>query len=129
MSLGARIAIGVVALLCAFGFLITALDPSSGLPAGPLVFYGMALLFVVIAIACFFPKSHPITLRIIGTVIFIAYVLYVLDSFHNQNLGRAILGLLVWGLPSGYLAIMGKYPSWGKGAVAINSKPRKDNRR
>lgn len=65
MSMGARIAIGVVALICGFSFFITALDTSS-LLAKPADFYKIAMLCVVIAIACFFPKSHPFTLRIIA---------------------------------------------------------------
>ena len=122
MSMGARAAIGIVALLSGVGFFITALDPS-GLPAGSLVFYTMAAVCVVIAIACFFPKSHPVTLRLIGAIIFTTYVGYIIDSFQAQNLDRAVAGFIVWGLPSGYLAIMGKYPSFGNGAKAFNHKP------
>jgi asparagine N-glycosylation enzyme membrane subunit Stt3 len=121
MSLGSRIAVGAVALLCAAGFFMTALDPS-GLPAGALVFYGMAGFCIVIAIACVFPQSHPVTLRLIGAIIFLAYVS---DSFHTQNLGRAFVGFLVWGIPSGYLAVMGKYPSWGKGSEGFTGKRKK----
>ena len=124
MSMGARIAIGVVALLGAVGFLILAQD-TSGLPAGAYVFYGLAALCVVIAIACFFPKSHPITLRIIGTAICLTYIYYVADSFGTENLVRAIVGFFVWGLPSGYMAIMGQYPSWGKLSAGFNSKQNK----
>ena len=109
MSIGARIAIGVVALLGAVGFLMTAFD-TSGLPVGPPFFYGMAALFVVIAIACFFPKSHPITLRIIGTAVCCAYIFYLVDSFGSDNFGRAIIGFFFIGIPFGYMAIIGKYP-------------------
>lgn len=128
MSIGLRIAIGLVALLCAVGFLIMALDPS-GLPAGALAFYGMAAFFIVIAIACFFPKSHPITLRLMGAMIFCAYVAYAFGSFQTQNFGRAIVGLIVCGMPSGYLAVSGKYPSWGRGAEAFNGKSHKNRQR
>lgn len=121
MSKGSRIAIGIVALLCAIGFFMTALDPS-GLPAGASVFYGMTALCVTIAIACFFPKSHPITLRIIGATIFFLYADYVINSFRSQNFGRAIAGFFIWGLPSGYLAIAGKYPSWGRAGEVFNSE-------
>jgi hypothetical protein len=100
---------------------MTALNPGS-FRAGPLVFYGMSVLCATIAIACFFPQTHPITLRIIGTTIFVAYVVYAVDSFGSKNFGRALLGFAIWGLPSGYLAIAGKYPSWGTGTQAFNSK-------
>lgn len=121
MSMGARIAIGIVALICGFGFFLTALD-TSGLPAKPAVFYGMAILCVIIAIACFFPKSHPLTLRMIGAVIFFAYVAYVVDSFRTSNLFRAIAGFIVWGIPSGYLAIKGEYQFWGTGSEGFNKR-------
>lgn len=124
MSIGSRIAIGVVSLVCAAGFFKTALAPS-GLPAGAFVFYGIATLFVVIAIACFFPQSHPVTLRIIGATIFCTYVWYVVASFPTQNLSRAIIGFFVWGVPSGYLAIAGKYPLWGKGSQGFNANHRR----
>ncbi|MEM9540996.1 MAG: hypothetical protein AAGA60_16025 [Cyanobacteria bacterium P01_E01_bin.42] len=122
MSRGARIAIAIAALLCSSIFLMTALDPDSGFPASPSVFYGLAAFCVIIAIACVFPKSHPITLRIIGTMIFLAYAVYVVDSFNTDNLPRALMGFIVWGLPSGYLALMGKFPDWGAGSQAFNPK-------
>lgn len=127
MSQGSRIAIGIVALLSALGFFITALDPE-GLPAGATEFYGMAALCVIIAVACFFPQTHRVTLRIIGTAIFCGYVVYVYDSFQTQNFARAIRGFLFWGIPSGYLAIMGKYPSWAKASAGLNAK-QKNNRK
>ncbi|MBP0030748.1 hypothetical protein [Roseofilum sp. Guam] len=121
MSKGSRIAIAIVSLISAVGFFMTALDPS-GLPAGASVFYGLAILCIVIAIACLFPQTHPVTLRIIGTVIFCAYIAYVMDSFQTDNLGRAIVGFMVWGIPSGYLAVMGRYPSWGAASEGLNPK-------
>ena len=127
MSKSSRIIIGIVALLGAVGFFITALEPE-GLPTGVAGFYAMAALFVIIAVACFFPKTHPITLRMIGMVIFCGYVAYVYDSFQTQNFSRAIKGLIFWGLPSGYLAIMGTYPSWGKASAGLNGKQEKSRR-
>ncbi|MDY7016043.1 MAG: hypothetical protein SVX43_21080 [Cyanobacteriota bacterium] len=109
MSKGSRIAIGIVALLGAVGFFLTALDPSD-FPAGPPVFYGLAAVFAIVAIACFFPKSHPVSLRLIGAIIFAAYVGYIIDSFQTQDFGRAVVGFIVWGVPSGYMAISGKFP-------------------
>ena len=124
MSKGSRIAIGIVALLCAAGFFMTALDPE-GLPMGAAGFYGISILFVIIAIACFFPQTHPFTLRIIGASIFCGYIAYAYDSFQTQNFPRAVTGLILWGVPSGYLAIMGKYPSWGTASVGLNGKQKK----
>lgn len=127
MSLGARIAIAAISLVCALMFVLTALDPS-GLPAGALVFYGLAAFCVIIAVACLFPKSHPITLRLIGALVCSAYIVYMVDSFQTQNFGRAAVGFLVWGLPSGYLAVAGKYPAWGTGAAGFNGADAKKGR-
>ncbi len=111
MSAGSRIIIAAISMVCAAGFFMTALD-SSGLPADPHTFYGLAAVCVIIAIACLSPKSHPITLRMLGTIIFCGYMGYVGDSIHNGNFGQALLGLVFCGLPAGYLAIKGNYPTW-----------------
>jgi hypothetical protein len=109
MSDGSRLAIGIVAIIGAIGFLKTALNPV-GVAAPSIVFQILAALFAFIAIACFCPKSHPITLRIIGAAIFLSYSRYVLISFNTDNFERSLDGFRVWALPSGYLAIFGKYP-------------------
>lgn len=113
MSAGSRIIIAAISMICAAGFYLTALDPSD-LPAGAHVFYGMAMLCVVIAIASLFPKSHPITLRMIGTIIFCGYITYVIDSIQTYHLVRALVGLIICGFPAGYVAIKGRYPRWGE---------------
>ena len=129
MSKGSRIAIGLVAAISAIGFWMTARNPPEHLPNGAMEFYGMTVLAITIAIACFFPKTHPVTLRIIGTSIFVGYVAYVVDSFQTRELIRAIVGLILWGIPSGYLAIMGTYPDWGWGSEGFNAtKNKKDSK-
>ncbi len=121
MSFGSRLAIGLVAIFGAIGFLKTALNPV-GVRAPSIVFHGMAALFTFVAIACFIPKSHPVTLRIIGSAIFLSFSSYAIGSFGTDNFERAFKAFGWWGLPSGYLAIFGNYPSWGKGAAGINVK-------
>ena len=123
MSLGSRIVIAAISLISTLMFFLTALDPS-GLPAGPLVFYALALICLIIVVACLFPKSRPVTLRMIGFVIFSAYVYYLFDSFQTKNFTRALLGFWTWGLPSAYLTIKGGYPSWGKGAEGFHGGKR-----
>lgn len=126
LSKGSRIAIGIVALVSALFFLLSALDPDSPFPGGPLAFYGLAILCVVIAIACIFPKSHPVTLRIIGTTIFVAYTSYLVHSFGSPGFFRALAGMFVFGIPSGYLAIFGKSPTWDAIAKDFKAKEDKD---
>jgi hypothetical protein len=128
MSPISRSLIGIVALIGAIGFLLTALDPS-GLPATSLVFHGMAALFILIAVACFFPRSHPLTLRVIGAAIFFAYGSYLVSSFDTPNFSRALRGFAIWGMPSGYLMVVGNYPIWGKGAAGINSTDASQSRK
>ncbi|MEO0376771.1 MAG: hypothetical protein AAF329_19560 [Cyanobacteria bacterium P01_A01_bin.17] len=111
MSAGSRIIIAAIASVCAAGFFLTALDPN-GL-ADSYAFYGCAVFCVVVAIASLSSKSHPITLRMIGTIIFYGYLTHVGSSLTHGHLGRALIGLLVCGLPAGYLAIQGKYLRWG----------------
>jgi hypothetical protein len=121
MSFGSRLAIGIVAIFGAIGFLKTALNPV-GVNAPSIVFHGMAALFAFIAIACFVPKSRPVTLRIIGSAIFLASASHFIHNLGTDNFVRALKGFVCWGLPSGYLVIMGKYPSWGQGAAGVNAK-------
>jgi hypothetical protein len=128
MSLGSRIAIGIVSMLAAGGFLISAMNPAT-VAATPIIFFGLAAFCGVITMACLFPKSSPVTLRIIGIVIFGTYAFYIYSSLHTDNLSRAIKGFFFWGIPSGYLAIMGSYPSWGKGTAGFNANKKKNIRR
>lgn len=125
MSLGARIAIGVASLLAAACFLMGAAN-TGAVAVDPLLYYGLATFCGVIAIACFFPKSNPVTLRIIGIVIFSIYAHYLYSSLHTDNMPLAIKGFFIWGIPSGYLAIMGSYPTWGKGSAGFNTNKKKN---
>ncbi len=124
MSLGARIVIGIVALLCGISFLISAIDPD-GTIKNPLMAYGITVFCFSIAIACFFPQSHSITLRFISGAIFIGFASYVIESFGTEKLDRALMGFIVWGLPSGYVMIMGRFPSWGTASQVFNNRSKK----
>lgn len=113
VSAGSRIIIAAISLVCAAGFFLTALD-FSAVPANAHAFYGLASFSLVVAIASLFPKSHPITLRMIGTLIFCGYMVYAGNSLHSSHLLQALVASVSCGLPAGYLAITGKYPSWGQ---------------
>jgi hypothetical protein len=119
MSRGARLTLAIVTLLSAVGFFLTGYFLGAELPAGSWPFYGMSAFCGVIAVACLAQSSRPLTLRVIGSVIFLSYVIYAFDSFGDRDFLRALIGFVWWGLPSGYLAIWGEYPTWGKLAPAF----------
>ena len=126
MSRGARIVVAIVTIVGAFSFALIGAFLGPALPAGSWPFYGLSAFCAVIAIACLVRNGRAITLRIIGSVIFAAYVVYAIVSIGNANFDRALRGLLVWGLPSGYLAIVGQYPWWGHVSEAFRSKDSDD---
>lgn len=138
MSQGARIFLGVTILLLAAGFLalvpfMKAVSPQ----AGP----GMAIcgLFCgLVAVACFSKASHPLTIRLIGGVVFLVCAFYLgsevlqflsakegLAKTHDMSqpsLRNSLIFMLLVGLPSGYAALKGRYPTWGILAAAFGGK-------
>jgi hypothetical protein len=135
MSQAARITLGVAMLLLAAGFMALVPFMKDVSPqAGP----GMAIcgLFCgVIAVACLSTSSQPVTIRIIGGTVFLLSALYILNqvlafSSIGDELGRAkvrsrpgiynsVAFMLLVGLPSGYAALKGRYPGWGRHASAF----------
>lgn len=126
MSGGARITLAIVTILSAIGFAAIGRLLGPELPAGSWPFYGFAVLCALIAVACLVRSSRPVTLRIIGSVVFVAYVVYAYASIGDKKFARAVAGLFAWGLPGAYVAIWGKYPWWGKGAGAFGSESAND---
>ena len=116
MSASARLVLGLVSLLLALGFVYAGSlfqsDPSTNHVAA----YALAIFCVLIAVACLIRRSQPITLRILGVVVLIAYTWYVVDG---SDVLRALVGLVVFGLPAAYVVVTGKYPSWGKASAAF----------
>ena len=119
MSYGARLAIGTVAFFCAVAFAALApiLGPIS--PRGAWPVYLLSSFCAVIGLACFRSASRPVTLRLIGAIIFVVYAAYVWSSRNDLNVFRAIVGFIVFGLPGAYTGITGRYPIWGKFAQAF----------
>lgn len=69
---------------------------------------GIVGVCVVIAIFCFFPKSHPYTLRIIGVFGLISTIYYLYDAFRTQNFFQVGTAFLFWLPGSIYLILKGK---------------------
>jgi hypothetical protein len=137
MSQSARITLGVAVLVLAAGFMALVPFMKDVSPqAGP----GMAIcgLFCgLIAVACLSRASQPVTIRLIGAIVFFLSAIYLTSQIlafrsFSEELGRAkvksrpsimsSLGFMVIvGLPSGYAAIKGRYPGWGKLASAFGA--------
>lgn len=69
---------------------------------------GFVGLCFLIAIFCFFPKSHPYTLRIIGAIGFLSTLYYLYESFRDRNFAQVGIALLFWLPGSIYLIVKGK---------------------
>jgi hypothetical protein len=124
MSTGPRIFLGVVTSLIAVTFAllgVVAGTAGAEVAKGPWPFYGLAAFSTCIALACLVPRSRPVTLRLIGAAVFATYTVYLYQDFDKPKVWRAFL--CVFGLPAAYVAVMGKYPRWGKAAAAFGSGP------
>ena len=69
MGMGKRVIIGMMAMLWAIGFLMTVLYPW-GVASGTESWLGLAVLCLLMAVACYFPKSQPFISRVLGAAIF-----------------------------------------------------------
>lgn len=117
MSPAARWILGIAAIFFAVMVVPSAFD----IPA----LWCFVVFLLLIAVSCFSQRARPIAVRIIGASVFILFVWYVIGEIGKPSMPRAILGLLVWGLPGGYVAVTGKYPSWGRGVAAFNGSQTK----
>jgi hypothetical protein len=123
MSKGARITLGIAALLIGVCFAYMAPTLGQNTPVGPLPFFGLALFCGAIALACFVKSCRGLALRFIGAVVLLSFLAYAIGEFGEDGFGKAVLGLVVFGLPSGYIAVTGKYPKWGVVSEVFNPEP------
>jgi hypothetical protein len=120
VSKGVCIAIGIVALICAFSFVLLGATVGAALPNGPAPLYALAAFCGLIALACLAKDSRPLSIRLLGATVCAVYVWYVLYCVgkpmktSEANTLKAIVGLVVFGLPGAYAAITGRYPAWGR---------------
>lgn len=119
MSSGARIAIGVVSSFGAISFALIGMLFGPVFRSGSLPLYVLALFWAVVALACFVRRTRSITLRIIGAIVFGLFAAGGFASYGTEEFPRAMLGILVLGLPAGYVALKGSYPIWGIASAAF----------
>jgi len=127
MSRSARWTLGSFAALFAA---ILALSERTAASKAPLVNYLVVGFCVLIAVACFGQSWRGAAIRAIGSMVFIATVVYVvyeqLKEPKKPYVGRsqphwlnAIRALVQFGLPGLYVALRGEYPKWGTGAAVF----------
>jgi hypothetical protein len=121
MSRGACVFLGITTLLVGACFVLVGIISGAAFPVGAGPFYGLAALCAVIGLACLFPRSRPVTLRIVGAAMCGAYVWYAIDVWNKpirpadeSNIFAAIAGLIVFGLPGAYMSVTARYPRWGR---------------
>lgn len=105
--------LGLLAILGGISLIVQAREILATRPPENLsLFYwgtaGMVGLCAIIAIFCFFPQSHPITLRIIGAIGIVSTIYYLYDSFYNHKFAQVGIALLFWLPGSIYLFLKGK---------------------
>lgn len=118
MSNGTRIAIVVVALLCALGFAATAYSAPEAFP-NPGAIYGCAAFCVLLAVACASGPAGEVVRRIIAGSVCLAYLWYIVKetsapapvllsgSRGTPDVLKAIGGFVLIGAPCGLYAGLG----------------------
>lgn len=118
MSFGARLSIAVIFAVVGAGCGYAAIAcPDSN--ARRILWPAAVLCFVIVA-SCFPGRHSAVANRIVGAVVFLTYVAYLIaeikegvwisSSSARPSVVRAVLGLMVWGLPAGYVMIHGHLP-------------------
>lgn len=120
MSRVSRIIIGLFSLLFSYGIALKVWDNPSVLG------WAVLLVFLMISLASFSDRSHPLTLRIIGGAVFSAYAVYLISEFGKPQMWQALRGFIVFGLPGLYVAVFAKYPIWAKAAKVFRSSSDSD---
>jgi hypothetical protein len=143
-------------MLIALGFLaILPMFAGAGEAFPPQMLYvlgGLAVFSGLGAVACFSRASHPLTIRILGGAIFAASLIYVIGQARGGSqvpgqepaanpvlarlqrrsqpgLANSLAFFALVGLPSGYAALTGRYPSWGRHAAAFGAEKKPQARR
>lgn len=154
MSSVPRLILGIALILIAVGFLaLVPVFAGAGDAFPPQTAYilgGLAVFCGLGGLACFSRASHPIAIRVIGGTVFAACLAYVVGEAFGEtpappkparagnpvvaiamrrgrpSLANSIAFFILVGLPAGYAAVAGRYPSWGRHAAAFGGGRSKD---
>ncbi len=140
MSRGARWSLGLAMILIAAGSagMPWYLHWLTGLPVNlPPAMVGITLSLAIfpalIAVACFSRTVRPIAVRLIAATVLIMSLGYVASQIaafksiegelagpkNRPNLLNSIEFAMVFGLPSAYVLLIGRYPRWGHHGAAF----------
>lgn len=105
--------LGISSLVCIFLLVSAIPERLAELPPErhKTFIYGMAafvVLCLTLAILCFFPQSHWITLRILGIIGIAGCVFTLVEGVRTRNLARVPIALFFWLPGSIYLLKRGK---------------------
>jgi hypothetical protein len=131
VSLPACVTIGVLAACAAICLAGLGLSQGPNLPNGTWPAFAAAGFWAVVAVACLAPRTRPVTLRVIGAAVFGFYAAYVVVSFDSKNVLLSLVSLVgctVFGIPSVYVLVRGRYPSWGLAARAFITRDGEANK-
>jgi Ca2+/Na+ antiporter len=118
MSFGARLATAFFCVVFGIGFGFAAATWPDSRTRWML---WLIAAFCFIVVTCCFPGKHSaITNRIVGGTVFLLYVVYLIQEIKEgqwaswsrakPNVLNAFRGLIIWGLPAGYIMVYGRLP-------------------
>ena len=121
MSFGSRLAIGTLALICAAWYFAAGLHIDPAVPNRALLHYFASFFFILIVLACFWAGSRPVTVRLLGAILAVAFGSALWLNWNDLNLAHVIWGFIMLFLPSVYAAVRGRYTTWGEASAAFNN--------
>jgi hypothetical protein len=107
------IILGIFSILAGISLILATPDRLAALPPDqhPKLIQGLVFLVGtcgIIALACFFPKSHPVTLRILGAYGVFACIFNLVEGIRQHNFSQFPMVLVFWLPGSIYLVVKGK---------------------
>jgi len=123
MSRPSQLILGAVSGLLGIMVFFVAMQSPPDQKPDPKILLLLSAIAICISIACFFRKSRPVTLRLIGIVLLCVGIggLFMGPPAQNSNKRQIQAYVFLAGLIAGggWLAVTGKYPVWGAYGIAL----------